>query len=196
MIQRRSQQLRTNHRFVHAGLNDNPSIAGLEVWTCARKAGYADPHANPYAENSDADPHQLPLHDCADTHADAYTHTHADPYADTDADPHADADRQRRIAAQYGCPADQCRRRSGAVTLCGRRGLQQRGQRNSSSSATISTAGQAHVAPMAVYQDVRWNSSFTYTLPGLTAGQNYVVYLHFVELSFTAAGDRLFQRCD
>jgi hypothetical protein len=61
-----------------------------------------------------------------------------------------------------------------------------------SSTATISTAGQTHVAPMAVYQDVRWNSSFTYTLPGLTAGQSYVVYLHFVELSFTAAGDRIF----
>jgi len=61
-----------------------------------------------------------------------------------------------------------------------------------SSTATISLAGQTHVAPMAVYQDVRWNSSFTYTLPGLTAGESYVVYLHFVELSFTAAGDRIF----
>jgi len=37
-----------------------------------------------------------------------------------------------------------------------------------------------------------WNASFNYTLPGLTAGASYVVRLHFVELSFTAAGSRTF----
>jgi len=61
-----------------------------------------------------------------------------------------------------------------------------------SSTATITTAGVTDAAPAAVYQDVRWNSSFNYTLPGLTAGASYVVRLHFVELSFTSAGSRVF----
>jgi fibronectin type 3 domain-containing protein len=61
-----------------------------------------------------------------------------------------------------------------------------------SSTATITTAGVTDVAPAAVYQDVRWNASFNYTLPGLTSGKTYVVRLHFVELSFTAAGQREF----
>jgi fibronectin type 3 domain-containing protein len=61
-----------------------------------------------------------------------------------------------------------------------------------SSTATISTTGVANAAPAAVYQDVRWQAGFTYTLPGLTAGATYVVRLHFVELSFTGAGDREF----
>jgi len=61
-----------------------------------------------------------------------------------------------------------------------------------SSTATINVSGVNNAAPMAVYQSVRWNASFNYTLPGLTAGASYVVRLHFVELSFTAAGSRLF----
>jgi hypothetical protein len=61
-----------------------------------------------------------------------------------------------------------------------------------SSSATINTSGQTNAAPAAVYQTVRWNASFNYTLPGLTAGASYVVRLHFVELSFTASGSRVF----
>ncbi|HVU18608.1 MAG TPA: malectin domain-containing carbohydrate-binding protein [Candidatus Didemnitutus sp.] len=61
-----------------------------------------------------------------------------------------------------------------------------------SSSATINTSGVTNAAPAAVYQDVRWNASFNYTLGGLTAGSSYVVRLHFVELSFTAAGQRTF----
>src|SRR5580658_2286384 len=61
-----------------------------------------------------------------------------------------------------------------------------------SSTATISTSGQTNPAPMAVYQTVRWNASFNYTIPGLTANASYVVRLHFVELTFTAAGDRVF----
>lgn len=61
-----------------------------------------------------------------------------------------------------------------------------------SSSATITTAGVTNAAPAAVYQTVRWNTAFTYTLPGLTAGTSYTVRLHFVELSFTAAGQRTF----
>jgi fibronectin type 3 domain-containing protein len=61
-----------------------------------------------------------------------------------------------------------------------------------SSSATITTTGVNHAAPAAVYQSVRWNASFTYTIPGLTAGASYVVRLHFVELTWTSAGSRKF----
>jgi|GEM_PF-476877 len=61
-----------------------------------------------------------------------------------------------------------------------------------SSSATIATSGVTNAAPAAVYQTVRWNTAFTYTLPGLTAGASYTVRLHFVELSFTASGQRTF----
>ncbi|HEY4300120.1 MAG TPA: malectin domain-containing carbohydrate-binding protein [Candidatus Didemnitutus sp.] len=61
-----------------------------------------------------------------------------------------------------------------------------------SSGSAINVAGVTNAAPMAVYQSVRWNASFNYTLPGLTAGTSYVVRLHFVELSFTTAGARAF----
>ena len=61
-----------------------------------------------------------------------------------------------------------------------------------SSSATIDTSGVASPAPQAVYQDVRWAPSFTYTVTGLTAGSSYLVRLHFCELSYTAAGQRVF----
>ncbi len=60
------------------------------------------------------------------------------------------------------------------------------------STATINTSGVRNPAPTAVYQSVRWNASFNYTLPGLTPGASYVVRLHFVELSFTASGQRVF----
>ena len=61
-----------------------------------------------------------------------------------------------------------------------------------SSTAAITTTGVTNAAPAAVYQTVRWNSSFTYTIPGLTAGQPYTVRLHFCELTWTAAGQRKF----
>jgi len=61
-----------------------------------------------------------------------------------------------------------------------------------SNATAISTAGVNSPAPQAVYQDVRWNPSFTYTIPGLTSGSSYLVRLHFAELSFTAAGQRAF----
>ncbi len=61
-----------------------------------------------------------------------------------------------------------------------------------SSAASINLSGVNNAAPQAVYQSVRWNASFNYTLGGLTAGTSYVVRLHFVELSFTAAGQRVF----
>src|ERR1700679_622839 len=61
-----------------------------------------------------------------------------------------------------------------------------------SSTATINTSGVTNAAPAAVYQTVRWNASFNYTIPGLTSGTSYIVRLHFVELSFTASGQRVF----
>jgi len=61
-----------------------------------------------------------------------------------------------------------------------------------SSTATINTSSASNPAPAAVYQTVRWNSAFTYTIPNLTPNGSYTVRLHFCELSFTAAGQRKF----
>lgn len=61
-----------------------------------------------------------------------------------------------------------------------------------STGTAINTSGVANAAPAAVYQSVRWAASFTYTIPGLTAGAQYTVRLHFAELTWTAAGQRLF----
>jgi hypothetical protein len=44
---------------------------------------------------------------------------------------------------------------------------------------------------MAVYQNGR-NGTFTYTIPGLTAGAQYTVLLHFAETYFSGAGEREF----
>jgi hypothetical protein len=63
---------------------------------------------------------------------------------------------------------------------------------NAVTSATINlTQPGANAAPMAVYQHGR-AGVFTYTIPGLTAGTQYTVLLHFAETYFTAAGDREF----
>ena len=61
----------------------------------------------------------------------------------------------------------------------------------SGSNATISTAGVAHAAPASVYQNER-NGASTYTIPGLTAGANYTLRLHFAEFYFTKPGQRIF----
>src|SRR5271155_4426493 len=59
-------------------------------------------------------------------------------------------------------------------------------------TATINlTQPGANAAPMGVYQHARAGVS-TYTIPGLTAGAQYSVLLHFAETYFTAAGDREF----
>ncbi len=59
-------------------------------------------------------------------------------------------------------------------------------------TATINlTQPGANAAPMGVYQYGR-AGIFTYTIPGLTAGSQYSVLLHFAETYFTAAGDREF----
>jgi hypothetical protein len=63
---------------------------------------------------------------------------------------------------------------------------------NAVTSATINlTQPGVNAAPMAVYQHGR-SGIFTYTIPGLTAGAQYTVLLHFAETYFTAAGDREF----
>jgi hypothetical protein len=56
---------------------------------------------------------------------------------------------------------------------------------------TITTAGVTNAAPQAVYQSER-AGVFTYTIPGLTAGTQYTVLLHFAEFYWTAAGKRVF----
>ena len=61
-----------------------------------------------------------------------------------------------------------------------------------STTTAVSTTGVTNAAPEAVYQSVRWASSFTYTIPGLTAGSSHTVRLHFAELTWTANGQRVF----
>lgn len=56
---------------------------------------------------------------------------------------------------------------------------------------TISTANVTNAAPQAVYQSERYGT-FSYTLPGLTAGTSYSVILHFAEFYWTQAGQRVF----
>jgi len=61
-----------------------------------------------------------------------------------------------------------------------------------SSTNAINLNGQSNAAPAAVYQTVRWNSSFNYTIPNLTPNASYTVRLHFCELTWTASGQRVF----
>jgi len=56
---------------------------------------------------------------------------------------------------------------------------------------TIPASIATTAAPAAVYQSAR-QGTVTYTIPGLTAGASYTVRLHFAELYFSAAGDRVF----
>jgi hypothetical protein len=62
----------------------------------------------------------------------------------------------------------------------------------SDTSTSINTGGVAESIPQAVWQTVRWNSAFTYTIPGLTAGATYTVALDWAELTWTAVGQRKF----
>ena len=68
-----------------------------------------------------------------------------------------------------------------------------------STSASIDLSGVANPAPAAVYQTERWggdgngnDAPFTYTFPGLAPGASYLVRLHFAEIHFSSAGQRLF----
>jgi len=55
---------------------------------------------------------------------------------------------------------------------------------------TINTSEVSDPAPAAVYQSAR-DGSFSYTIPGFTAGTNYLVRLHFAETFFSTAGSRV-----
>jgi hypothetical protein len=66
------------------------------------------------------------------------------------------------------------------------------GNAYSDTSASINTSGVSNAAPQAVWQTCRWNSAFTYTLTGLTAGATYTVALDWAELTWTAVGQRKF----
>ena len=66
------------------------------------------------------------------------------------------------------------------------------GNAYSDTSTAINTAGVSNPAPQAVWQTCRWNSAFTYTIPGLTAGAAYTVQLDWAELTWQAAGQRVF----
>jgi len=56
---------------------------------------------------------------------------------------------------------------------------------------TIDVSHVSDPAPAAVYQTAR-DGNFTYTIPGFTAGTNYLVRLHFCETFFSTAGSRVF----
>lgn len=59
--------------------------------------------------------------------------------------------------------------------------------------ATVSTTGVTNVAPAALYDTERWNTSaFTYISPVLTAGRSYIVRLHFAERYVGTVGARQF----
>ncbi|HET8913678.1 MAG TPA: malectin domain-containing carbohydrate-binding protein [Ktedonobacteraceae bacterium] len=66
------------------------------------------------------------------------------------------------------------------------------GNQFSDTSTSIDTSGVSNPAPQGVWQTCRWNSSFTYTIPGLTSGTSYTVQLDWAELSFQAVGQRIF----
>jgi beta-galactosidase len=61
---------------------------------------------------------------------------------------------------------------------------------------TINTSKVMNPAPAAVYQTARIATatarSYTYTIPGLTAGSSHTVRLHFCETFFTTRGSRVF----
>jgi hypothetical protein len=60
-----------------------------------------------------------------------------------------------------------------------------------STTNSISTSGVSNAAPQAVYQSNRYGT-FSYAVPGLTAGKSYTVRLHFAETYWNAAGQRTF----
>jgi hypothetical protein len=66
------------------------------------------------------------------------------------------------------------------------------GNQYADTSTAINTSGVSESIPQSVWQDCRWNSSFTYTIPGLTAGRSYTVALDWAELTWQAVGQRVF----
>lgn len=65
------------------------------------------------------------------------------------------------------------------------------GGSTASTTVAIDTSAVANPAPQGVYQSERWGA-FTYVIPGLKAGAAYTVRLHFAEIYFSAAGQRVF----
>jgi beta-glucanase (GH16 family) len=65
------------------------------------------------------------------------------------------------------------------------------GAATTTTHAISTTAAGANAAPMAVYQTQR-DGVFTYTIPGMVAGSQHTVLIHFAETYFTAAGSREF----
>ena len=59
-------------------------------------------------------------------------------------------------------------------------------------TAVINTSGLVAPAPQAVYKTERYGNTFSYTFGGLTPGVNYTVRLHFAEIYFSGAGERVF----
>ncbi len=60
-----------------------------------------------------------------------------------------------------------------------------------STGTAVATNGVSSPAPMSVYQSQRYGN-FTYTLPYLLPNRSYKVRLHFAEIYWTAAGQRIF----
>ncbi len=60
-----------------------------------------------------------------------------------------------------------------------------------STTTAVTTVGVPGPAPAAVYQSERYGN-MTYTFGGLVAGSSYTVRLHFAEIHWTAAGQRVF----
>ena len=60
-----------------------------------------------------------------------------------------------------------------------------------SNTDPINTSGVTNLAPQAVYDSERYGN-FTYTIPNLTPGASYAVRLHFAEIYWNAAGQRVF----
>lgn len=58
-------------------------------------------------------------------------------------------------------------------------------------STTVNLNGVANPAPQSVYQSERYGN-FTYSFMGLTAGASYTVRLHFAEIWWSGAGQRVF----
>jgi len=65
------------------------------------------------------------------------------------------------------------------------------GGTTATSADPINTSSVTNPAPQTVYDTERYGN-FTYTVPGLTAGANYTVRLHFAEFYWNAVGQRVF----
>jgi len=61
----------------------------------------------------------------------------------------------------------------------------------STSTSPVNVAGVTNAAPMNVYLTQR-DGTVNYTIPGLAAGAQYTVLLHFAETYFSAPGKRVF----